>query len=313
MKLQDMHKVGDVEYTRPIFAWLLNTVCQYRCTYCFYQNFLNKKEPAQNKTAYKRILKRLSMNTMPAFEVDIIGGEPTLHENIHEILEELNNNNKCEKLTINTNLARDVKWYQQLDDIKYNKLNITASYHPEYHLKHPEKYINKCIALSTVKNITFICNVNIYEKHWDVTKTTIETLLENNVPVGLNTLDPVDGVWEEEYSDEFRIHLQSYIEHVKRTYNINPMKEELIEFTDYQSNKYMVSDYRIRIDKLDRYKSWECKALYWSIDPDGRVYNLCTGEDLKPLNDNIIDDVICPVAEGCPCQDCFKFPKTNQR
>lgn len=310
--LSNIQRVGDETYHRPIFAWLLNTVCQYRCTYCFYQEYLNKTEPEQNQNAYKRVLKRLAMKSLPGYEVDIIGGEPTLHKNVFEILETLNSYEKCEKLTINTNLARPVEWYNKLDDVKYNKLNITASYHPEYNVKDVDKYVKKSIQLSSTKHISYICNINIYEKSWEQTKPIIERLLDNNVPVGFNTLDPVEKVWEVTYSKEFKTQFKNYIEFIKNKYDFNPVKEEFIDFIDKQNKIHKISDYQIRVDKLDRYKGWDCEAIYWSIDPDGRIYNMCTGEDLHLLNKNISEVVTCPVDKGCPCQDCFKFPKHNK-
>ena len=76
------------------FKWHVNTQCKYRCDYCYYINSLNKIEPQSNRESYIGVLKRLSLKSIPNFIIDLLGGEPTLHDNIDEILNTLSDNTR---------------------------------------------------------------------------------------------------------------------------------------------------------------------------------------------------------------------------
>ena len=80
---------------------------------------------------------------MVPFDIEVEGGEPTLHPDILTILQTLNKIDKCQKIQLITNIVKPLSFFEQLDKPEYNKLEIAPSYHPEYHKK--DKYVKKLI------------------------------------------------------------------------------------------------------------------------------------------------------------------------
>lgn len=289
------------------FKWHVNTQCQYRCDYCYYINSLNKIEPQSNRESYIGVLKRLSLKSIPNFIIDLLGGEPTLHDNIDKILNTLSDNTRCNNIDIHTNMTRAASWFKQFDMRCYKKIRINGSYHPQY--ADSNKFIDKCITASNFKYIPYICNINVYEKYWNKIKLIVVELLDKEVNVGLQILSSVNDSWEANYTTTFRNDFNTFLEHISHKYNANIFRKQNIILIDTDNNETITDDYNIRLHDLDLFYGWSCRNVLWDIQPNGYISNGCTGESLSINNSNICNVIKCPVKTGCPCTDCYFFEK----
>lgn len=298
---------GVKDYKTIHFKWHVNTQCQYRCDYCYYIDSLNKIEPPGNKESYKSVLRRLSLKSTPNFIVDLLGGEPTLHENIDKIINTLCDNTRCDNIDIHTNMVRDASWFEQYDTARHKKIRINGSYHPQY--DHNNKFIDKCIIASNFKHTSYVCNINIYEKYWDKIKQVIVELLDKKVNVGLQILNSVNESWTANYTTTFMHDFNIFLESITHKYSADIFRKQDIILIAADNTKTITDDYNIRLHGLDLFYGWSCRSVLWDIQPNGYISNGCTGEALLLNNSNIYNIIKCPLKTGCPCADCYLFEK----
>lgn len=299
---------GREDHDTIFLKWHINTQCQYRCDYCYFKKSLNKVEPTGNKTAYVNVLKRVSLKTIPKFNMDLLGGEPTLHDDIDIIIKSLCMNNKCNEINLHTNMVRSIEWYSKYDQQQFNKLKINGSYHPQYE-KSRDMFVKTSVEVNKFKHVSYVCNINIYEKMWREIKAVIIDLLDHGVPIGLQMLSSVSDVWNEEYTDEFVDEFNIFLRDTEQRYGVSLFRSQDVKFTDKDNNTTIIDDYNVRLKELDIFYGWSCKATFWDIQPDGSIRNGCTGEPLLLNNKNISECVTCPLTTGCPCTDCYNFYK----
>lgn len=110
-------------------------------------------------------LKILKLRSIGKFEVDIIGGESTLHPNIHDILFNINSIENCEEISVLTNL-KTAFFFKDTDLKCYDKVLICPSIHFEYYT---QNLLEKCIAISKFNCIKLIPIVMLHdnERYWD--------------------------------------------------------------------------------------------------------------------------------------------------
>jgi organic radical activating enzyme len=323
-------EAGDPNYNLLTFSWDLVDVCQYNCSYCASMNFnLNtfKNNPTL-RYAWKIVLEKLKMKRIKSsFSVELLGGEPTMHPDIYEILEQLNKIENCIQIELITNLAKPLTFYQKLDEQKFNKINIIASYHPEYYT---ENYFNKVVSINNSKYIKIYPNINLPDDKnaWESTKTLIERFQNENVQVSINILQDVGegprGSWTPSYTPEFYEYFSKWLGHTIK--HKNSIREELIDrVNEYQpitaeipyklknGEILYLSEGDINRHNLRQFKGWSCKNLMYHISMDGTIKDHCTGDvlSLMDLNEKRLTNcVICPL-EKCDCDTKFLYVKTK--
>jgi organic radical activating enzyme len=206
ISINDINSAGNPDYELLTFAWDLIDVCQYKCTYCSAVNF-NQHTFSKNKnllTAWKNVIKTLSLSQIGLpFTVELLGGEPSLHPDIIDIITALCGIERCIQVELTTNLAKPISFFERFDTVKTNKLDVIASYHPEYYT---DKFCEKIIEMKDFDHI-FICpliNLPDEKKYWKQTIDLIERLIDNNVSISLNLLYNYEGMsWYPGYTDEF--------------------------------------------------------------------------------------------------------------
>lgn len=338
IKHDDIVSSGNPDYELVTYSWNLIDICQYKCTYCSAMNFnlhTFKKRP-ELENIWKSVCAKIKLSNT-SYAVEIMGGEPTLHPHINDIIDRLGKQKNCVQVDLITNLAKPAKFYQKFDTVENRKLTIEASYHPEYSNK--KNYIDKVIELNKSEFIHIFPNINLPDdpKYWEKTKNLIDTFRDANVGVNLNFLQDVDdgptGKWEVNYPDEFWDYFDEYfklpgniinIEKGTGIYNAekhlkdNAGTGELtknIKYTDKYGKDYYLSERDINKHKLQGNKGWNCKALMYTIDMDGTIRNSCTNEliQLTQINKkNLTKCVKCPLTQ-CSCDVMFLFPKTNPK
>lgn len=336
LNINDIKEAGDKDYNLIKFSWNLIDICQYRCSYCYAMNFnLNtfKKKPHLIKV-WKNTIKSLKSMVKTPYTIEIVGGEPTLHPDIEDIISEAVKDKYCIRVDLITNLAKPYNFYKKLDTKKNNKLTIEASYHPEYC---GDKYIQKVIDLNNnLENISIFPSINLPDnkKHWKQTKDLIDKFKENGVSINVNFLQSVSsgviGSWDPKYTNDFWEYFHDYINPDKRieiNYGkdggiknaITYLKEHANEITkkikyiDNKKRQFILTEADVNKYKLNKFKGWNCRSLMYIINMDGTIENACTGESIpitKINKKNLTKCVVCPQSH-CSCDVMFLFPKTN--
>ena len=340
----DFKEAGDKDYTLLTFSWDLIDICQYKCTYCSAMNFnlhTFKDNPILHDR-WKLVLKKLSLKRIDCpFNFEILGGEPTLHPNILEIIDGLCKIENCAAVDLITNLAKPTKFYKQIDKETNRKLTIEASFHPQYC---NQRWIDKVIELNNCQYIKIFPNINLPtdRNDWDKTLDLLEQFKENNVGISLNFLQTVDegnvGGWVSEYPDDFwevfKDHLTEVTTDEQRTTKdlidnlVKPSGKETaikflkehagkittnIRYKDKNNKNYILTESDINRYDLAQFKGWKCKPLMYHIDMEGKITNHCTHEEYSLLDlskAKLTKCVTCPLVR-CNCDTKFLYHKTN--
>lgn len=279
------------------FEWYLVNWCNYKCSYCNaieknVEHFSKQTSPSK----YKLVLQRLRMLKMP-FEVDLYGGEPTLHPHFLEILEELGNMPNCKLVEIKTNLSRPLHFLKQ--SFKNPKIKLAASYHAEYFT---EDFITKCIAL---KDFNFYCHVNLSDNpnDWQQIIAMLEQFDSENVKYDLNVLLSTKDYtikYDQKFFNLFKDKISNISDKQKYFFKFeNGHTTEMTAFEIYKNN-------------MASFTGFKCQALLYDIDSDGTITNCCNGKPLPLLvKDNIFTDMNICEKTHCHADMMLNFYKEN--
>lgn len=197
---------GNTNYKLLTFSWDIIDVCNYKCSYCSAKAF-NKhtfKKIKDKKATWQNVIKILSLKKIKIpFTVELLGGEPTLHPDIFEIVKELCAIDNCIQVEITTNLSKSIKFFKQFDTPETDKVDIVASYHPEYFTP---KFIDKLIEIDKCKHLTITPLINLFheKEYWQATLDLVDTLKNNKINFAGNLLYEFEGNdFTPKYTKEF--------------------------------------------------------------------------------------------------------------
>ena len=291
---------GIKNYSLKTFTWKLIDVCNQRCAYCN-EGFGSDQFRPQSSffstpsqvNSYVNILKILKLKTIGKFEVDIIGGEPTLHPHIYEILSKLNGISNCEEISLLTNLKKPLSFFQKFNSKQYDKLLICPSIHFDYYT--PE-LLEKCIKINEFKHTQIIPIIMLHDdiKHWDNMENFIVSLIERNIKYTISFINSCYD-YTVNYTPEFY--------------------SRFSKFFVFDDNQYIFNDnlllkkYDIHANELNKFKGWKCKPLRYIIDHIGEISNACTGTRLNYIKGDSF--VNCPL-NMCACDVHWNYEKYKQ-
>lgn len=289
---------GQPDYEHLHFGWFLVDWCNYKCSYCSAAEVMAESYSKEKSNGlYKLTLERLRKVTTP-FDIDIYGGEPTLHPEFNTILSALADMEQCRMIEVKTNLSRSLSFYQQMYD--HPKLYVSASYHPEHH---NWAFIEKCIAL---KDNNFSCHISMSDRpeHWAQTIELISLFDKHGVNYDFNMLFSVKDC-NIDYTPEF------YAAYGIMVPNIQLQPKYRFKFADNTIKWY--NNVEIEELKLNSFKGFNCQALMYEINTLGEIKNMCTGRKLpliiKREHTHITEN--CPL-ESCSCDVMFNFYKERK-
>jgi len=266
-----------------LFTWDIIGKCNFNCSYC-YSKELNKT----NKIGeWKLVLSRLKTLKQP-FNVELAGGEPTLHPELDKIINELHKNKMCKIIELDTNTTASPELYKKLFKIS-NKLNISCSYHHEFNSKFVKIY------KQIMNDKTFII-FNLPLKLKDV-EDALKILEPVKQDIFFNKLD-TNKFFKADYDNDI----------------FNKIKFENEEYFDcvIDGKKTTICEQDIFINNNANFKGWVCATKGYSISIDGIITSE-RDHQILPLslsNWNFNRTIICPI-ERCKCGDGFKFKKYN--
>jgi hypothetical protein len=282
-------------YSRLHFGWFLVDWCNYNCSYCCTggaqsETFSKAKSPSK----YRLVLQRLS-RIETEFEMDLYGGEPTLHPEFNFILAELAAMPNCKLIEIKTNLSRSLNFFNKV--YEHDKIRISASYHAEYY---DQTFVDKCIAL---KDRDFYCHINLSDnpKDWPQILEMISIFDQHGVGYDFNMLYSIPSrpvVYSPEFFELFERHLTDIVDKAVYRYEFDDGTAQHIRaFEAYKRG-------------LANFNGYKCKALAYEIKADGEITNLCTGAGLpliiRPSDTQSV--IQCPITR-CESDMMLNFYK----
>jgi MoaA/NifB/PqqE/SkfB family radical SAM enzyme len=293
---------GNPNYDKFHFMWNLTNWCNYDCYYCYEKELrIDTWKKEQSITKYKLVLSRLKNFDAP-FEVDLLGGEPTLHPNLPEILTKLVSFNNCIKTTLYTNLSRPLSYFEELDNKLNSEVTLTASFHPEYY---DDKFIEKVIELKKLKNLKIFVTVIITDnkKYWPMTIKVLDSILENKVNYSLLLLMQT-SLWKPRYDNGVVDFFEKY--HTQINHSTHMVNYKYDDGTEETINALEAIN-----KNMNRFKGYICDTRFFDIKFNGDIVNTCTREKINSLilKKEHMNNVLKCTLNHCTCEgmlDCFK-------
>lgn len=277
----EISNAGIKGYNRLHFEWFLVNWCNFKCSYCnAADRMVEKYSKETSPSKFQLVLARLARVDMD-FEIDLFGGEPTLHPNFIEIITTLANMPQCKLIEIKTNLSKPLHFLEQT--LVNEKVRLAASYHAQYY---NEEFLKKCIAL---RDNNFYCHINLSDnpKDWPQIIEMIDKFDENGVKYDLNILLSTPA-YTVKYSDEFYSLFENRIASIadKATYRL--------QYADGKEEYLPV--FKIIKNNLGNFNGYRCQALLYEINANGDIINSCTRNKTAFFikRDELPVSVICP-------------------
>ena len=293
---------GKPELENIYFDWHLTNWCNFKCSYCPVLDVITNDFSVDDHAPYRMVLARLK-NVETSFNVCLTGGEPTLHPNILEILEELSKIEYSQDIAMFTNMSRPLPFYEKIRAIGSNKIVVFASYHPEFVT---DKFTQRCLDVNQIDGLRFSVHVSLHDdpKYWASTTAFLNTMRANNVSCKPLLLAP-NKHFDPNYTDEFYAVFHPYLESTEEE-EFFPSID--VEYTDGTRTK--LKSYDIQIQKLNKFKGYQCTPASFTIGIDGHIENTCTRRQAPLLmnNKNLIVKELCP-REICASKRLLEFYK----
>lgn len=302
-------KQGFPDFNDITFHWNLTNWCNYKCSYCYMLGKMDEEYKPYDK-AYKLVLARLQRVNTP-FYLELLGGEPTVHPKLLDILNGLNELNNCIQVDLITNLSRSFNFFKKINNLAISKLNIMASFHYEYNLNN-DKWINKCVQIKQeLPNINLFVSMNLpaNKKYWKQVKEVKKLLESKEVQVEYNFL--VDSEYMNVQDEELFNYSEEFFRYFKEDLDIQEAKQNRffpIQIEGKEETTISIQDiYRY---KLNKYKGYKCDVRAFGIDVNGVILNQCDNKKIGMTmpKEDLYRNIICP-KEICDCDSYFYYNK----
>lgn len=281
-----------------VLAFIIDQ-CDMHCFYCY-----NKMPRTMKKINLEKLylfLIELNNQTEKNINLDIIGGEPTLHDDLFDFCIKTRKLSFL-KINIYTNFNRDISYFESLIS---SNLELSITYHYQNDI---ESFKQKLFQLISNKNASINLTI-MYEpsKYIQSIQFFKEIKLLNHpriktIELALILSDTANKK-ELKYSKE---QIDAYDEICK---DESPVKGEfIVEYND--KTKEELSFYQLQNNQNLITQFWKCYAgiEYLDIDIDGNVYTCSASKNkIFNINDNLLafkaptKPIICKT-KYCQCR-----------
>jgi len=290
----------------PTFDWSVIDKCNYMCKYCSagYGNKLTRPvsklgRVGYNYMAWLPVISKLRLIKNTKWNMSIVGGEPTLHPELNNILKKLNDIKYCAELCLLTNLSKDVNYFEQLTTgMDINRFWLNPSIHFQYY---NVENLNKIIQLNKSAQVEPQIMLSDNIEHWDNMERFFNSCIDNDITYQAIYIEPSHG-YVSKYTDSFYTRFNKYID---RSSN---MKHEPIRVVTKSGKVKWVDCTAIQEHEIKKFKGWNCTTKTWLIKETGDIVNSCTGEPMSLTGKNIACRAICP-KETCMCVEWWQYDK----
>jgi len=262
-----------------VIDWILNNICNYRCTYCpsvlhsgdhqtirdedflEYFNLMDRETPDQQK------------------KIIISGGEPTLHKNFIQLLSHINSEWYIQILT---NGSRKISWWVDfLHQLQGRKIKIILSFHPEF--SNPEHIFEVCKILSPEFDTTV--QILMLPQKYEKCKDIFNKLNRSNLKVNVK-YKAIRKIVEDNKAIEYNKFQKNIIitDKIERLDKIRPVKLLIDDIAQsYDAITKLIAN------KNNSFTDWICefgqnRFYIWS---DGEV----TGASCATAKQKLVGDV----------------------
>jgi len=271
------------------FNWVITDYCQFQCSYC--NVFASNKVPdayIQKNKMWKFVIAKLKKIDMP-FTILVLGGEPTLHEDLYEILEALTNIPNCTNTELITNFAKPNKYYEQFNKLN-DKFDMMISYHPEYDTVFMEKLYD------FTPTFGLKISVSLLDDYLDKCKIVLENTKFPSSPAFLS--DTTGWKNENRIPESFNRYFVEGADEVDIPY----------AFSDGTTKTF--KKFEIHSQNLHKFKGYQCRQTTYRISPNGNFYDSCTSANMGLMitTEKLLQYNTC-IVDCCRCSDYYKFNK----
>lgn len=283
-------------------SWELVTHCQFACSYCYFHPY---ESDIQYKEVMKLVLLKLKKINEP-FEITLLGGEPTLHPEFHQIVKELYEIENVVKIEVISNFQPTVEFWEPLKPYS-KKLDLILSYHVEYA---QNLFFKKIQSLKNHFQMMIIFLVHHEEKYLAKMREASDYYFSLDlefIPITFARLvDRDDQVKYYPYTETTLAFMGELEKKVLALKNPEMVK---VEYADGQRDE--INQLTFGNLNLNRFKGWKCQMNSLIIHPDGVVMYPCTGEKKHILFAELKGRQIkCPL-DFCGCEAYWRFEKVS--
>lgn len=321
---------GDHDHEYFMVELRPTTKCNYNCFYCPDLHINTNKFIKINYKNVDSLIRHIKSITNKPVHLFICGGEPTLYPDFKNYISRLSKHlNQHDKITIQTNLTKDINWFKDFCTITTPcELYINPSYHKTAPGLRLTDYIKKCLYIKSCNMLGMIsfsytsrvCIKSDYlrarstlgEEHCEIVPI-MDGDVSRQAPQSLSK-NEIDYLYNNEDINE----LESTGHFFKK--NLNYKTENTI-------NK--ISRAEMWFKRINKFNGYSCSVsrnkIY--IDWDGNCYSCFNGMFSKTpaifnINDSTFDIQKLNITQCivCPYTDCFfdleykkiSNPKNNQ-
>ena len=259
------------------------TMCNYHCWYCYAREDKDLWNKVMKLNQVEIITKRLK--ELP-YEIDIgiLGGEPSLHPKLYEIVREFSKIPNIRDLVLFSNGTR-TKLLEVLQKLQVNRdprLKVNLSFHPT-EIKDFEKFND---IVDKVYKMGFLWKITVMITKGQEDKINKFMKLKEKYP---------DVFFEQTYPvvhDEIEEFGADLDQELLRSFVVNEDEEHPLTYDEV-------------VDRgLNRFKGWKCALRYFHINVDGTIHANCFESVGNIFKDNLpVDSCTCPL-ESC-VHDCM--------
>ncbi|RZF22815.1 radical SAM protein [Halobacteriovorax vibrionivorans] len=294
-------KILEIGQGSPLnINWEMVSHCQYDCSYCYYRPFTSD---TNYSTLSKIILKKLK-NIEEDFIINLIGGEPTLHPDFTQVIDELISIENLKEIRIVTNFIKPESFWNKIQ--RSSKIKITASYHPEYKNK---DFIKKSEILSDQFNIDiaflFTNKIEEFIKYKEVFEDAYQLAKQKKLTLNCVRLhkEEYNNTTYEEYDPEIEDFIK---ESEHKVSSLDNKETTLIKTSDIQKN---IAKSHFLANGYNKLKGWKCDIKAFIIHYDAQVSYACKNTKKHILTcDFKTEGIVCPF-NLCECDDYWSFKK----
>jgi organic radical activating enzyme len=274
--MKDLIKIETMEAKNRLrIEYMIGNYCNYKCLYCGdYANGGDTRWPNDYESLIKHFTHLLDFyvsNGRDRFEVNLLGGEPTLWPNVSKFARDLKAMYNV-KVTMTTNGSRTIRWWET-NAKAFDKI-LFSYHHKEADLPH---FIN---VLDTVydQGIPMNTLVMMDPTVWDGCIDAIEHMKQSKSPWFICAMEVHPPKYTTEQREIFKDHIK------RRPPIVRLVKDEWENITKRKTKAIFSDNSKKRVERnyfstndLNDFKGWMCNIGIENINiqKSGQITGVC--------------------------------------